>query len=189
MPLAFDSLFHSSYWEVLVLFLVPIGGGIPAGVLLAKRRALTWPIMAALYFISDVILACVYEPLMLAFLKASDRSPKFSKIRASLAENMKKTTDRISVSPGPFSLVMITFGTDPMTGRAAAKALGHGFLSGWAIAIAGDMVFFFVLMGSTLWLNSILGDGTVTAVLVMAFMLFLPPFFRKIKERIQKRAG
>ena len=188
MPVAASEVFRSSYWEVLMLFLLPIGGGIPAGVILAQKRALTWPIMAMLYFISDVILACVYEPLMIAFLKASDRSPKFSKIRASLAENMKKTTDRFSVSPGPFALVMITFGTDPMTGRAASKAMGHGFLSGWAITIAGDMIFFSVLMASTLWLNNILGDGTVTAVIILGLMLFLPPMVRKIKDSL-KRPG
>ena len=41
---------------------------------------------------------------------------------------------------GPFTLVMIAFGVDPMTGRAAALANGHGFVTGWAIAIAGDML-------------------------------------------------
>jgi hypothetical protein len=41
-----------------------------------------------------------------------------------------------------------------MTGRAAAKAAGHGFLPGWAIAITGDMIYFVVLMASTLWLQA-----------------------------------
>ena len=39
--------------EVLWLFLVPVGGGIPGGVLLAQKRGLTWPVMMILYFISS----------------------------------------------------------------------------------------------------------------------------------------
>lgn len=35
---------------------------------------------------------------------------------------------------GPFALVMIAFGVDPMTGRPTALAAGHGFLVGWAVA-------------------------------------------------------
>jgi len=48
---------------------------------------------------------------------------------------------------GPFALVMIAFGVDPMTGRATALAAGHGFVTGWALAIAGDMLYF----GSSPW--------------------------------------
>ena len=31
------------WWPVLTLFLVPAGGGIPPGVLLAKSRGIPWP--------------------------------------------------------------------------------------------------------------------------------------------------
>jgi len=37
---------------VLMLFLIPVGGGIPARVLLAERTGLAWPVTAVLYFIS-----------------------------------------------------------------------------------------------------------------------------------------
>ena len=51
-------------WKVLALFLIPIGGGIPGGVVLAISYKMAWPVMMLLYFISDVILACLFEPIM-----------------------------------------------------------------------------------------------------------------------------
>lgn len=173
-------------WEVLVLFLIPIGGGIPAGVVLAQKYQLAWPLMAFLYFISDVILACVFEPLMLLFLRASKNKPKLSQLREAFAKSMSKIVDRYGIHPSPFALVMITFGTDPMTGRSVAKAAGHGFLSGWALTIAGDMLFFLVIMASTLWLNNLLGDGTLTAIIIVVAMMVIPSLVRKISERWRK---
>lgn len=32
----------SHFWKVLILFLVPIGGGIPAGVLLGRSYGMAW---------------------------------------------------------------------------------------------------------------------------------------------------
>ena len=49
---------------VLMLFLIPIGGGIPAGVILARDHDLAWPTTGMLYFVSDVILAFAFEPVL-----------------------------------------------------------------------------------------------------------------------------
>ncbi len=139
--------------------------------------------MAALYLISDVILALVFEPLMLQFIKASRKSPKLARVRDALAKSTSKTVSRYGIRPGPFTLVLITFGTDPMTGRSVSKAAGHGFLTGWTLTIIGDMMFFLVLMASTLWLNNVLGDGTLTAIIITVAMLAVPTLIRKIRER------
>ena len=171
-------------WEVLLLFLIPIGGGIPGGVVLARKYGIPWQAMAILYFISDVILALVFEPLMLLFLRWSGRSPAAARIREALAMSTKQTVARYGISPGPFALVWITFGTDPMTGRSVAKAAGHGFLSGWALTIIGDMMFFLVLMSSTLWLNDILGDGTMAAIIITIAMLVLPGLVRRLRRNL-----
>lgn len=181
--------FLSNAWEVLVLFLIPIGGGIPAGVVLAHQKGFVWPVMAVLYFISDVILALVFEPLMIHFLKASRRSPALARVREALVQSTSKSVGRMGISPGPFTLIMITFGTDPMTGRSVAKAAGHGFLTGWTLTIIGDMLFFFVLMASTLWLNNVLGDGTWTAILITVAMLAIPALVRKIRGRREGQAA
>jgi len=50
--------------SVLKLFIIPVGGGIPAGVLLAHAKGLTWPITTGLYLVSDLVLAIAFEPIL-----------------------------------------------------------------------------------------------------------------------------
>jgi hypothetical protein len=169
----------SSAWEVFLLFTIPVGGGIPAGVLLGQSRALSWPILMGLYFASDVALACVFEPLMKLFIHAGKRSLFLARVREAFKKSMSKSVSSYGINPSPLSLILISFGVDPMTGRAAAKAAGHGFVAGWALAITGDMFFFTIIMASTLWLNHILGDGTWTAVIIMVAMMVIPSWFRR----------
>lgn len=160
--------------EVFMLFLIPIGGGIPAGVVLANARGIEWPVMLILYFFSDLVLACVFEPLMYIFIRLARHSTKLNQFASAYKESLRRSGFKYGLTSGPFALIVISLGVDPMTGRVAAKTAGHGFLSGWAIAITGDMVFFSLIMASTLWLNNILGDGTMTAVIIMIAMISLP---------------
>jgi len=178
----------SSLWEVLMLFLIPIGGGIPGGVLLARSRSIGWPMMMVLYFVSDVILACVFEPVMLLVIAGGKRSPFIERWRESFIKLMKKTTPQYGSGLGPLALIALAFGVDPMTGRAAAVASGHGFVTGWMLAIAGDMLYFTLLMVSTLWLGSILGDGTATTVIILVVMMVVPYFIRRFREWRAARA-
>jgi len=165
-------------WDVLLVFLIPFGGGIPAGVVLADQKGLSWPVMMFLYFVSDVILAFVFEAIILMILRG--------KIGDAFRRTTRKLTERFGASPGPFALVMISFGVDPMTGRTAALMAGHGFVTGWLIAITGDMFYFAVLMVSTLWLNNVLGDGSVAVIVVMVGMVFIPYLIRKVREYFKR---
>ena len=173
----------SQLWKVFILFLVPIGGGIPAGVLLARSYAIAWPMMMLLYFISDVVLACLFEPLMFLVMAYGKNVPFIIRFGEVFKAMVKKTTENYGNSTGPFALILIAFGVDPMTGRAAAVAAGHGFISGWLIAIAGDMIYFTLLMVSTLWLNSIIGDGTWTTLIIFALMMGIPIIIRRFRNR------
>lgn len=179
---AFDSI--SSLWQIFLLFTIPIGGGIPAGVILGKNQNVGWLILTTLYFISDVALAIVFEPVMLLFIRLTKNSLFVKTFRENLKKNTEKILARYNKKPSVLSLIIIAFSVDPMTGRTAAMMAGHHFVSGWAIAIAGDMLFFFLIMGSTLWLNSILGDGTMAAVIIMAFIFVGPIFIRHIKKKL-----
>ena len=177
----------ANLWSVLVIFLIPFGGGIPAGVLLAQSKGLPWQIMMLLYFISDVILACAFEPIMLLCIKYGKRYAFFQRFSEVMKLTIQKTIDHFGKSSSVFVLIMIAFGVDPMTGRAVAVAAGHGFVVGWMIAIAGDMIYFTLLMVSTLWLKSVIGDGTWTILIILAFMMVLPNLFRKIQLKFQKK--
>ncbi len=170
---------------VLMLFLIPIGGGIPAGVLLARSHAIAWPVTAGLYFVSDVILAVLFEPVLRFIIAMGRKSPAIARVTAALKQTMKQTTAPYS-GMGPFALIMIAFGVDPMTGRAAAAAAGHGFITGWTIAITGDMLYFAVIMIATLRLNSLLGDPNRTMVIILVAMFILPLLIRRLKTAFSK---
>ena len=177
----FHSLATDGAAKVLWLFLVPVGGGIPSGVLHAKSQGLGWPVMAGLYLLSDVILACVFEPLMLLVILAGRRSRFFARLSEVLKQAAARSTAHFGTKMGPLGLVMVSFGVDPMTGRATAKAMGHGFISGWALAIAGDMLYFGVLAYSTLALNQVLDEMTTT-IIILAAMFLLPVVVRRVRQ-------
>ncbi len=169
---------------VLMLFLIPVGGGIPAGVLLARTNGLHWPVTAGLYFVSDLILALAFEPL-LRFLVALGRKVPFL---ARLSDAMKIAIARSAgyfsgTGVGPFTLVMIAFGVDPITGRATAHAAGHGFIAGWTFAITGDMLYYTVIALTTLRLNSYLRDPNRTILVVLAAMILVPLLVRYFRSR------
>lgn len=172
---------------VLMLFLIPVGGGIPAGVLLARSTGIAWPVAAALYFLSDVILACVFEPVLRLLVALGRKISFLERVAAAMKLAMDRTAAHYGgVGAGPFTLVMIAFGVDPMTGRAAAMAAGHGFVAGWAIAIAGDMLYYGVIAYSTLRLNSYFKDPNTTMLIVLGAMIVVPILVRRLKLAYSK---
>jgi len=145
--------------SVLKLFIIPVGGGIPAGVLLANAKGLAWPTITALYLVSDILLALVFEPILRILASVMGRVPFLARFSAALKGATARSVAHFGgTGAGPLSLVMISFGVDPMTGRATALAAGHGFLIGWAFAIVGDMLYFGVIALTTLHLNSYIRD-------------------------------
>ena len=164
---------------VLKLFLLPVGGGIPAGVLLASAKGLAWPITTGLYLVSDVVLAIVFEPILRLLAAIMGKVPILTRLSAALKAVTARSAAHFSgTSTGPLALVMIAFGVDPMTGRATALAAGHGFLTGWAIAIAGDMLYFAVIALATLHLNSYFQDPNTTMLIVLGAMFVVPMLVR-----------
>lgn len=169
-------------FPVLMLFLIPVGGGIPAGVLLARHNGLAWPVAAGLYFISDVILAFAFEPILRLFVELGKKIPFLARVAAAMKTIMDRTAAHYGgVGAGPFTLIMIAFGVDPMTGRAAAMAAGHGFVAGWAIAIAGDMMYYGVIAYTTLRLNAYFKDPNTTMLIVLGAMIVVPILVRRVK--------
>jgi len=167
-------------WGVFLLFLVPVGGGIPAGVLLASARGLSVLAMMALYFVSDLILACVFEPMLLGLRALGSLVPPLGRFgQRFIAAAQWSGMQAGSGATGPLRLVMVAFAVDPMTGRAAAAAAGHGFVPGWAIAITGDMFYFALLAYSTLGMNRLLGDQQLTIGVMLLVMFLVPALVRR----------
>ncbi|RYZ80482.1 MAG: hypothetical protein EOP04_25805 [Proteobacteria bacterium] len=172
----------SQAWDVVLIFTIPIGGGIPAGVVLGNSRGMGPLFLLFLYLVSDLILAALFEPLMMLSTYAGKRIEFMGRINSLLKKGTERAISRFGSQRNPFFLILISFGIDPMTGRAAALAAGHGFLSGWAIAIAGDLVYFTVIMASTLWLHDVLGDGQSTTLIIMVAMFLIPEIIRHLRK-------
>ena len=172
---------------VFKLFLVPVGGGIPAGVLLARANGLAWPVTTGLYLVSDVILALAVEPILRLLALSGGKVPFLARLSAALKTATARSVAHFTgTGAGPFALVMIAFGVDPMTGRATALAAGHGFLAGWAFAIAGDMLYFAVIALTTLRLNSYFRDPNTTMLVVLGAMFVVPILVRYCRSRFSR---
>ena len=167
---------------VLLLFLLPVGGGIPAGVLLAQAKGLPWPLTAGLYLLSDVLLALAFEPLLRGLVALGRRSATLARLglalRAAWQQNIARYSRR---GAGPVALIGIAFGVDPMTGRGAALAAGHGFLAGWSFAIAGDMLYYAVVALATLRLNAWVKNPEATVGAVLLAMVVVPLLVGRIR--------
>jgi hypothetical protein len=173
---------------VLMLFLIPVGGGIPAGVLLAQKTGIAWPVAACLYLVSDVMLAFAFEPVLRVFVALGKKIAFLARVAAAMKTMMDRTAAHYGgVGAGPFTLVMIAFGVDPMTGRAAAMAAGHGFVAGWAIAIAGDMMYYGVIAFTTLRLSVYFKDPNTTMLIVLGLMITVPVLVRRAKVAYLKQ--
>lgn len=171
-------------FAVLLLFLLPIGGGIPAGVLLAQGKGLGWPLTTGLYLVSDVLLAIAFEPVLRVLARLFSRTPALARFSAAMKESMARSAAHLGgTGTGPVSLVMISFGVDPMTGRATALAAGHGFLLGWTFAITGDMLYFGVIAATTLKLNTYFKNPNTTMWIVLGAMILVPILVRRIRAR------
>jgi hypothetical protein len=178
------ALSTSTTLPVLKLFLLPVGGGIPAGVMFAQANGLAWPITTGLYLVSDVILAIAFEPILRLFAALAGKVPFLARLSAALKAVTARSAAHFSgTGAGPLALIMIAFGVDPMTGRATAHAAGHGFLAGWAIAIAGDMLYFAVIALTTLRLNSYFQDPNTTMLIVLAAMFVVPILVRSVRSK------
>lgn len=172
-------------YAVLMLFLLPVGGGIPAGVLLANTKGLAWPITAGLYFVSDVILAISFEPILQLFVSLGRRVPIVARFCAAMKATAARSVKALNCTGGgPLTLIMIAFGVDPMTGRATAHASGHGFITGWALAIAGDMLYYAVIAISTLRLNTYFHDPNTSVLVVLGGMIIVPKVVRYFRSKL-----
>lgn len=183
-------LIPANMLSVLKLFIIPVGGGIPAGVMLAQTKGLAWPVTALLYLISDIALAFAFEPVLRLLAFIFSKIAILARVAAALKAASSRSVHHISgTGAGPIGLIMIAFGVDPMTGRASAHAAGHGFLAGWAIAIAGDMLYFAVIAVTTLRLNSYFKDPDTTMWIVLVAMFSVPALVRFIRTRLPRRNG
>jgi hypothetical protein len=151
--------------------------------LLAHSKGLAWPVTAGLYFVSDVILALAFEPILRLLVAWGRKVQLLARLGAAMKAAMARSAAHFGGTvAGPFTLVLISFGVDPMTGRASALAAGHGFIAGWAFAIAGDMLYYGVIALTTLRLNAYFRNPNTTMFIVLGAMIVVPMLVRYFRS-------
>lgn len=167
---------------VFLLFLVPVGGGIPLGVIMARNAGIPPPVTIGFYLVSDIVLAITTEPLIAFFAWLGRHVDVVRRIGGVFSRLAGRAGLDHSGKRGPLGLILLSFSISPTTGRAAAAAAGHGFFPGWAMAITGDMGYFLLLMVSTLWLSGVLGDDRVTIGAVLLITWLVPMLIGRIRR-------
>jgi hypothetical protein len=176
------TLWPTGVWGVFLVFVTQIGAGIPLGVLMARNAGIPPVVTAGLYLASDVVLAVTMEP-MLALLRWLGGRVEFI---GRLGNRLSRFSGAAGLQGGgvrgPLGLILFSFSVSPTAGRAASEAAGHGFLSGWTLAIIGDMAYFALVMASTLWVSSLFGDDRLTIGAVLLATWLVPMLIRRMRR-------
>ena len=171
---------------VFALFWAPIGPGIPAGVLLARHVPLNPVVTFGLYTLSDVLAAVVCHPIFTLLRRQGRRvkpirwlgrrlmSLAMIGVRVPRAEASGRT------APALFRVAVVGFGADIYTGGILATGLDVPRVRAWAAAIAGDLVWFALLLLTSLAVASVADDDRVIGLAVLVAMIIIPPLARRL---------
>jgi hypothetical protein len=78
-----------------------------------------------------------------------------------------------------FRIGTVGFGVDVYTAGFVATGLGIPRVPGWASAIAGDLIWFGLLLGTSMAAASVVDDDRVIAVAMVVAMLVIPRIARR----------
>jgi len=170
------------WWGVLLLFCIPGGMGIPPGVLLGSHGGLGPLVMSVLYFVSDVMLASVFEPMLLIVAALARRLPFVRRVARWIFAAITRTMPTGSVS-APIGIALTAFGAGLPFGRALGATAGFGLIASWLFTIAGDMAYFGLGMTSTLWFDDLVGDSRTAALAGLAIMFVVPSLVHRWQAR------
>jgi hypothetical protein len=174
---------------VFALFWAPVGPGIPAGVLLARHIPLNPVVTFGLYALSDVLAAAVLTPLYGGFRRLARRVPALQRVGrrmmrlAMLGTPMAKPGAAAlpaSKTAALFRVATIGFGVDVYTAGAVATGVPATRVTRWACAIAGDLVWFAILLATSVAAASVADDDRVVGAVVLVAMLVVPALARRM---------
>ena len=172
---------------VFALFWAPVGPGIPAGVLLARHIPLSPMVTFSLYAVSDVLGALVCHPIFLLLRRAGRRLPRLRWLgRRMMGFAMMgvpaeggDARNAPTLAPALSRIATVGFGADVYTGGLLATGLAVPRLAGWAAAIAGDLFWFALLLGTSIVAASVATDDRFIGLVVVLAMIFIPRIARR----------
>jgi len=176
---------------VLALFFAPVGPGVPAGVLLARHVPLNPAFTFGLYALSDVLAAIVCHPVFVLFGR---HGRKLGPIRSlgrrvqSLAMLGVPPAAPGAATPALSRIATVGFGVDVYTAGLLATGLPVSPPLGWASAVAGDLVWFALLLGASVAAASVADDDRVVAVVIVVAMIAIPRLARRFVPALRSNA-
>jgi hypothetical protein len=177
------SFWPTGWMGVFLIFVSQIGAGIPLGVIKARDAGLSPFFTALLYVASDIVLAVTMEPILALLRWVGKRVEFVGRIGNRLARFSGAAGLQQGGVRGPLGLILFSFSVSPSAGRAASVAAGYGFISGWTLAIIGDMGYFVLVMASTLWISDIFGDDRLAIGAVLIGTWVLPMVIRRMRRK------
>lgn len=172
---------------VFALFWAPVGPGIPAGVLLAVHLRIAPAVTFGLYALSDLLAVVLLNPVYSLLRTYGRRNATVRRIgqrvlAVAMMGTRRLTADEVRggrLGPALFRIATVGFGVDIYTAGALATGLPIPRLPGWAAAMAGDLVWFAVLLGSSIAAAQVFDERGIMVV-VLAVTLLGPPLARRI---------
>jgi hypothetical protein len=168
---------------VLTLFFAPVGPGIPAGVLLARHVPLNPAVTFGLYALSDVLAAVVCHPIFVGLRRHGVRVKPIRWLGRhvlTLAMVGVRVPQTGGVAPKLVRIGTVGFGVDIYTAGMLVTGLRVPRIPGWAAAIAGDLVWFALLLGTSFLAASIADDDRFIAVAMIVAMIVIPRLARRV---------
>ena len=167
---------------VLALFFAPVGPGVPAGVLLARHIPLHPALTFGLYALSDVLAAIVCHPIFVLLRRHGRRVRPIRWLGRrfqSLAMMGVRAPGPGNPAPALSRIATVAFGVDVYTAGMLATGLPVSRLLGWTSAITGDLVWFALLLGTSLAAAGIADDDRFIALAMIVAMIVIPRLARR----------
>ncbi len=165
-----------------LLFVIPTGAGIPAGVLLGQRVGLSIASMSGLYVGSGLLRAAVFEPFFRWVAKRRHAGGRISRVRDAARELLARHAWLNRAMRGAWAPLIVGYNLDLMAGRVAAAAVGMGWLRGWTLALIADFAYFISTAVPTLWLQRFLGNEWLTLLIFIVLSTAIPMLWRRLRR-------
>jgi hypothetical protein len=167
MDLLLSAWLPSGGWGAFLLFLLPVGPGATAGILVGKNADLSAAVILALYIAADFLRALYFEPLLRLVRRFGSR---YAWSRA-LADQIAEVAARIQLGPGLVgqvgSLILLSLGGGFTIGVIALASSRVSHVLGWLAVILGDVSWFGFKLAAALGLASVLPDDRLVFVAVV----------------------
>ncbi len=183
--LALSSVGTHGILFTFLLFVIPTGAGIPAGVLLGHGVGLSVTSMSGLYVGSGLLRAALFEPLFRFAARRQHAGGRIAGMRDRVRDGLGRSAVLTRMLRSAWAPLIVSFNIDPMAGRVAAAAIGMGWLRGWALALVADLAYFITTAVPTLWLQSVLGNLWLTLGVFILLSTAIPFVGRRLWRRLR----